>query len=82
MRGSLCRQGCSAQEAGGVDQTDRHRDELPPPAQDHTQGPQESKVRPLLTLNKMEPSMTKVRAYGFTYKVAAIVQRKSTCHSN
>ena len=29
-------------EAGGLDEADRHRDELPPPTQDHPQGPQES----------------------------------------
>jgi hypothetical protein len=40
----LIRQGRAAQEAGGVDQADCHRYELSTPAQDHTQGPQESKV--------------------------------------
>ncbi len=41
---SAYRQGRAAQETGGVDQADRHRDELPPPAQNHSQGSQESKV--------------------------------------
>jgi hypothetical protein len=50
-----------------VDQADRHRNELPAPAQDHTQGPQESKVStPYRKESKV--STTGTRYYGVQSK--------------